>query len=340
MEQSRYYTLPELLVRKTHLRWYTVVGIIAALLLLGLVITALIGKTPIRQLGWDFWRLGLQGPAIIIYILVIYPILNRMGDNAIESIVPWIDMSEEELFKLDSEYRVPSRFWEWLSLSAGVIFILILSQPWRATFETDPIFINVYLYITEIIMFGLLGLLIYYGFHNSRYLARINKNLKLDIFSVDALAPIARWSLSISLAFLGGIIISIIFQTIDNLMHWQIILIYIILVSSTVAMFFIALWSTHITLARVKRHELTFVQNKLAQACRNLVQHARENNSTDGISGSFHYEVAAWALYERKIRETKEWPYNAGIIGQLIVSIMSSFLVYIIKLLSGNLAGL
>ena len=58
------------------------------------------------------------------------------------------------------------------------------------------------------------------------------------------------------------------------------------------------------------------------------------------IISSLHYEVAAWALYERRIRETKEWPYNAGIIGQLIISIVSSGLIYVIKLLSGNLAGL
>lgn len=339
VDRKRYYTLPELLVEYTHLHWYTVISIIAIVLFSGLVVTALIEETPIRQLGWDFWRVGLQGPAIIIYILAIYPILTKMGDNAIESIMPWVDMSKEELDELDSKYRVPNRLGELLSLSAGVIFIIVLSQPWRATYEFNTIFTDIFLYIIEIILFGLLGLLIYYGFHNSRYLTRINKKLKLDIFSVDALAPIARWSLSISLAFMGGIIISIIFQTIDNLRQWQIILIYIILVISTVAIFFISLWSTHVTIAKVKRRELAFVHNKLAQACRKLMQNAGENNRVDVSSNTFHYEVAAWALYERLIRETKEWPYNAGIIGRLVLSIVSPGVVYIIRVFSGSLPG-
>jgi hypothetical protein len=210
----------------------------------------------------------------------------------------------------------------------------MLSQPWRGSFQSTDYF----LFVTEIIMFGLLALLIYYGFHNARYLTLINKNLKLDIFSLDALAPIARWSLSISLAFIGGIIISIVFQTVENLMQWQIIFIYSILVISTIAMFFISLWSTHITIARVKKHELALVQNKFAQACRELTLKA-DSNSEKENNISLHNEVAAWGLYERRIREIKEWPYNAGIIGRLVISIVSPAVVYVIKLFSGSLSG-
>jgi hypothetical protein len=334
--RTRNYTLLELLVNKTHLRWYIAVGISALLLLLGLVITAIAIDTPFNRLGWNFWRTGIQGPAIIIYILAIYPPMTKIGEKAIESILPWVDMNREELDKFDLKYRVPNRLGEWISLCVGVIFILILSQPWEGNFEFNTLF----LFITELIMFGLLGLLIYYGFRNARYITLINKNLKLDLFNLNALAPIARWSLSISLAFIGGIVISIVFQTIDNLIQWQIILIYIILIVSTVVMFFTSLWSTHMTIVNVKRHELNLVEDKLARACRRLAQNAHENNSMDNSNSSLHNEVAAWALYERRIRETKEWPYNAGIIGQLIISIVSSGIIYVIKLFSGNFSGL
>ena len=335
LNRARHYTLPELLVKKTHLHWYVAIGIFALLMLSGLITTAVTAETPINKLGWNFWRVGLQGPAIIIYILIIYPILTRMGDNAIESITPWVDLSREELANLDSKYHKPNRLGEGISLTVGVVFILILSQPWKGTFEFNDIF----LFITEIIMFGLLGLLIYYGFRNARYIAVINKNLNLDLFNIDALAPIARWSLSISLAFIGGIVISIVFQNINNLIQWQTILIYIILVVSTVGMFFISLWSTHMAILNIKRRELSVVEEKLAQSCRVLMQNARENNSLADSSSSLSYDVAAWALYERRIRETKEWPYNAGIIGRLIISIVSPGLIYVVRLLSGNLSG-
>lgn len=335
-DRARHYTLPELLVKKTHLRWYTAIGIFALLLLAGLIITAIAAETPFNKLGWDFWRVGLQGPAIIIYILLIYPILTRMGDNAIESIIPWVNMNTEELDKLDSRYRMPSRVGEFISLTIGILFILILSQPWKGIGDLH----NIYLLIIEIVMFGLLSLLIFYGFRNARYITLINKNLKLDLFDIDVLSPIARWSLSISLAFIGGIVISIVFQNIDNLIQWQVILIYVILVVSTVAMFFIALWSTHMAIVNIKRRELNVVEEKLAQACRKLMQNARENNKPTNSSESLNYEVATWALYERRIRETKEWPFNAGIIGRLVISIVSPALIYIIKLLTGNFFGL
>jgi hypothetical protein len=184
LNRASRYTLPELLIGKTHLSWYTAIGMIALLLLSGLIITALVAQTPFSQLGWKFWRVGLQGPAIIIYILIIYPILTKIGDNAIDSITPWVDLSREEVAKLDAKYRIPSRYGEYLSFSAGVIFILILTQPWRGVFTST----NIFLFITEIIMFGLLGLLIYYGFRNAKYITLINRNLKLDLFDLDALA--------------------------------------------------------------------------------------------------------------------------------------------------------
>lgn len=329
MNKRTNYTLPEVLVSKTHLNWYTATLIFALLLILGLLLTAFAEKTPINELGWNYWRVGLQGPAIIIYILIIYPMLNRMGDNAVASILPLLDIDKKELTELQTRYYSPNRLGEWISLSAGAVFIIVLSQPWKGNFESNTIFS----FITEIIMFGLLSLLIYYGFSNSRYIARINKNLKLDIFNVEALAPIARWSLSVSLAFIGGIMISIVFQTVENLMQWQVIVIYIILVASTVAIFFISLWSTHMAIVNVKRRELAVVDMRLAEACRKLTQQA--TNNIDESDSVLNLEVAAWGLYERRIRETREWPFNAGIIGRLLLSIASPGIVYLIKLLSG-----
>jgi len=269
-KQLQNITLVELIIRKTHLRWYTATGILAVLLLSGLIITAFYEKTPFFELGWDFWRVGLQGPAIIIYILVIFPFMTRIGNDAFESIIPLVDMNEKEMTKLLSKYYQPPRSGEWISLSMGVVIILALSQPWRGNFE----FFNTFLFITEIIMFGLLALLIFYGFHKSRYLTLMNRHLKLDIFNLDTLTPVARWSFSVSLAFIGGIIISIIFQTLENLMQWQIILIYIILILSTLAMFFITMWSTHTTIVKVKQRELELVQNRLSVACRSMISQA------------------------------------------------------------------
>jgi hypothetical protein len=334
LKRIRRLTLPELFVKKTHLHWNIVTTILALFLLIGLFITALTSDTPFNSLGWNFWRVGLQGPVIIIYIMIIYPILTKIGDNAIESIIPSVDMSEDDLFKLEIKYRVPNRLWEGISLSMGFVIILLLSQPWRGTIVKD----NVFLLLTEMIMFSLLSLLIYYGFHNARYMTLINKRIKLDLFNLEVFGPTARWSLNISLAFMGGIIISILFQNIDNLRQWQVILIYSIIIISTVAMFFISLWSTHAAIVKTKKHELILAQDKLNHAYRKMILSVSGNNIEDTINDANYSEVGAWAALEKRIRETKEWPYNAGIIRQLIISIISSSAIYVVKLLLGYLS--
>ena len=329
-------TLPEMLVKKTRLPWSAVTGISAFLLLMILVLTALAEDKPITQLGWDFWRVGLQGPAILIYILSIYPVLNRVGNKAFESILPLLDLDKDEIKQLISRYYSPRRSRELLSLLLGAGFIVLLSQPWIQT-AGDFHFFEGYVYGIEILMFSLLALIIYHALQDTRFLTKINQNLKLDIFDIESLAPIARWSLGISLAFIGGIIISIVFQDTDNLMQWQTIMIYAILVGTTVVVFFMSMWSTHTTIVKAKISELTIVRQKLTAACRKL----RQNTSgcEEQADANLHYEVAAWGLYERQIREVKEWPLNAGTIGRLVLSAVSPGLAYLLKLLSGGFPG-
>ena len=187
-------------------------------------------------------------------------------------------------------------------------------------------------------LFGLLALLIYSGLHDARYVAKLNQNINLDIFDIGVLTPVARWSLAVSFAFIGGIVISIIFQTAENLMQWQIIMIYVILVGATIAIFFISMLSTHNAISRVKKRELAFVTEKLTEASHDLKQKA--SKSADADTRELYYAVAAWGLYERRIREVKEWPLNAGIISRLILSVVSPWVVYLIKVLLGMVIGL
>lgn len=329
----RTYTLPEMLVKKLGFSWSLMMPIVAVILILPLFLIALTDDVSQRLLNWDYWRLCLPAPAIIIYILAIYPYLTKLGNNAVESARPLLNSNDNVGETLISYYSVPSRRGEWVSISVGVVFILLLSQPWRMEFT----WFDIYLEITSLLMFGLLALLIYYGIRNTRFLTKLHRNLKLDIFNIQALVPIARWSLSETFAFIGGIIISIVFQTINNLMRWQTISIYGILIGATVFIFFMSIWSTHRTIVRVKNNELTFVAKKLREASRKLKQQATDE--TREISGNLYYEVAAWGLYEKHIRDVGEWPFNAGIIARLVFSIISPAVIYMIKGLSGMRLG-
>ena len=223
-----------------------------------------------------------------------------------------------------------NRRWEWVSIFLGAVFFIALGQPWN----WDMHWIEIYELLTSIIMFSLLGLLVYSGLSSSLRLAQLNRrHLKIDIFDTGLLVHVAHWSLSISLAFVGGISLSVVFQPLENLREIQSIIIYSILIFVTVLLFFISMWSTHNAMASAKNRELTTIRENLGDARRKLRQQAKEN-ITSGRD-TLYSAVAAWGIYERQVREAPTWPFNAGILGRLIASALVPAIIYIIKIVSG-----
>ena len=326
--------LLEAIVKRLKLPWYVVTILFAIFLLLMLVIATYLDGDFTSPFEWNYWRTGIQEPVLLIYIFTIYLAISKMEANAIKSLQPLLMQDNEPLKQFISGYNIPNRRGELISLAIGGVTIFLLTQPWRGNLH----WLEVHIIVTEIALFSFLALIIYYGFHNARYVSKLNQNINLDIFDIGVLTPVARWSLAVSFAFIGGIVISIIFQTAENLMHWQIIIIYAILVGATIAIFFISMSSTHNAISRVKKSELAFVTEKLTEASRDLKQ--RASKSADENTKELYYAVAAWGLYERRIREVKEWPLNAGIISRLVLSVVSPWVVYLIKVLLGMVISL
>jgi hypothetical protein len=320
-------TLLERFVKNIKLPWSVFTLIVAVFLIIMLAITAFADGLELQQLGWNFWRDSLQGPAILVYILCIYQVLQRVGNNALESILPLLSTEIIEKKQYVSKYYSPRRSREWLAIFLGIVFVFLLSQPWQGG---DFHFFNSYLYFVQILMFSLLALLIYYSLLNTRLITKINQNLKIDVFETEALIPIARWSLGISLAFIGGIVISIVLQDIENLIQWQVIVIYAILVATTVGVFFMSMWSAHSAIIRVKKTELDSIRQKIINSY-NLLKQNNHKNEANNIT--LYNEVAALGLFEKQIREVKEWPYSTSILSRLVLSIVSPIVVYVIKFL-------
>ena len=79
---------------------------------------------------------------------------------------------------------------------------------------------------------------------------------------------------------------------------------------------------------------------KLALARKHLVVISRElEDLTEqgqlGEMGAISYEINSWANYQRLVKEAPTWPFNAGIIRQLLASIIVPATVYLIKILAG-----
>ena len=124
-------------------------------------------------------------------------------------------------------------------------------------------------------------------------------------------------------------VVSVAFQTTDNLMHWQTIVIYAVLISVTILIFFISLWGTHVAMARAKRSELSLARRQLGGALRELKEKTA-CGPEEGID-KLHSAVAAWGTYERSVREAPEWPYNANVLLRLGASALLPAIVYLLK---------
>jgi hypothetical protein len=217
-----------------------------------------------------------------------------------------------------------------MSLFLGAVFYVALSQPWNSVKHWT----DFYTVLSGIIMFGLLGLLIYSGLTGTIRLARLNRqHLNIDIFDTKLLIPVAQWSLSVSLAFVGGITISILFQPFENLQSVYSIIIYSILICVTVILFFISIWSTHDTMAMAKKNELNMVRNNLNNA-RNELKQNTTKGVTEGID-KLYSAIAVWGMYEKQVLEIPAWPFNAGVLGRLIASAIVPAIIYIIKIVFG-----
>jgi hypothetical protein len=181
------------------------------------------------------------------------------------------------------------------------------------------------------ILFGLLSWLIYSSFTGSRYLSRLSRqHLNLDIFDTGVLTPIARSSLGFSLAFIGGISLSLVFQTQEDLLMWNNITVWVILVCFTVLLFFLSMWGTHSTIAKAKRRELDLAQKHLKAASRELKERAADGSLKGMVELSS--TINAWVTYEKRVKEASTWPFNAGIIRSLAMSVLVPAAIYLMKI--------
>ncbi len=245
-----------------------------------------------------------------------------------------LPLDEDDFNRLAVAVATPKRRWEWTSVLIGVGLAVGLGQPWNLPWGPGELWLSVYLAITSPLYNGLLAWLIYDTLAGAVRTNRLSRrDLRLDIFNAEMLTPIARWSLGISLAFVGGISLSLVFGTRENLLRWQSITMYVILVCVTVLIFFISMRSAHNAMAGAKKRELDLAREHLAAASRELKDQA-VRGQVEGMERRYS-AITSWATYQRLVQESPTWPFNAGIIRRLIASIIVPAVVYLMKIFAG-----
>jgi hypothetical protein len=263
------------------------------------------------------WRDGLSGPILIVYILLTWRLLRRFGNQASEAFRPLMAMNHDDFDQLLAEASPYDRRREWLALGIGAAFGLLVAYLSNGP---EHFWAKLYGLLGSILMFGLLGWLIYRSLAYTRLLTELHcQPLDIDIFDPTPLEPVAHFSLVTSLAFIGGITLSVLLNPDpQDLLSIHGILIYGILIPVPVLVFFLIMMSTHNVMAEAKEGELKLVRRNLSAAYKEWKERNAEGKLQD--MEALSYAITAGLAYEKRIEEAPEWPYTTGTLRNLIVS--------------------
>ncbi len=269
-------------------------------------------------LSQGYWRLLLLPPAVITYILVVWPIMARMEAGVIEAFRSLVLMDDDSFDRLVNEASRINPIGEVIAFGVGAAFGLCDGRTWLP--DDNVFWLKLYLPLSASLMFGLLGWTIYAAVAGTRLTAELHRQpLRVDIFDIKPFEPIGRQSLIAALVFVGGTALSMVFGLRQgSIFAWQDWLIYALLALVAVLVFFLNMRDTHRVLAAEKKRELEAVQRNILLACRTLMKRIAANENT----GTLAAEINVLIVYEERLRATRTWPYDTAMLRTLFFSII------------------
>jgi len=280
-------------------------------------------------LGTAVWSLGMS-PTMIVYILLVHPPMRRRWQQAMESLHALAPTAGGAVPEAPVSHRG-----EWLAMLVGAVFGLVVAQDVPGAEG----WLRAYSIATSVLVFALLAGVIYGGLARTRHLAaRSRAGLELDVFDAHLLTPFARWGQSLSLAFVGGISLSLLFQSYRSLHSVEGLVIYGSLIIVALTLFFMSVWTIHVALAKAQKKELDRVRRDLAAARELMHRHA--SSDVARTREDFYLPVVVCGIYEKQVSDAPTWPFNPTIVRQLLASVVAPLCVYGFKLALGLGGGL
>ncbi|MEQ1805637.1 MAG: hypothetical protein ABL900_09690 [Burkholderiaceae bacterium] len=307
--------------------WLTLVLALVLTLLLALALFAedAIGSRP----GAALWMLGLN-PTMTVYILIVHPLMHRRWQHAMRSLQELAPSADGAGAQKPASHRR-----EWVAMLLGSVFGLVVARPLPGAEG----WLRLYSEATSALMFALLASVIYGGLVRTRQLAaHSGRGLELDVFDGHLLTPFARWGQSLSLAFVGGISLSLLFQSYQSLRSIGGVIIYGSMTIVSLTLFFMSVWAIHVALAKAQKRELDRVRRDLVVARAAL--HRSWAGDPAGAVHDAYLPVVVCGIYEKQVLDTSTWPFNPTIVRQLFASAAAPLCVYVLKLAFGIGAGL
>jgi hypothetical protein len=276
-----------------------------------------------------YWRALFVAPVIVVYILILEQVFKRMEANVIQGLKKVVRLSETDFRELVISTMAVNARSEWLAFLLGVSFGLI------AVFQESVLegfsWISLYLGLANCLMYGLIGWVIYSSITGARLLTSLYRQpLDIDIFDLRPFEPIGRQSLAISLAFIGGITLSLLFSDIGSgILTLQFWIVYAVMIIMAVVVFFLNMIPTHRVLAGVKDADMDLVEQNLRAAYQKMMV------LKPGEAGSqaAAQELNAWKTCQDLLEDAKTWPYTIETLRNLMFTGLIPGAAAIIRLL-------
>jgi hypothetical protein len=330
-------TLVEEFVERTRSSWLQVAGVVGLALILLLVLVAFLAGVLDAPFDADFWRAGLLFPAIIVYILLTLPILQRLRNRAIVSFRPLALIEDEDFQQLLARAPIFNRRLELLAMGVGIVGGLLLWRPWEyaglsriwPSMGARPGWLVVYMLIVGGLWGGLQGWIVYSSLSGMRLFTGLQHHpLDINIFELRPLEPIGRWSLGLAVIFVGGSALSLLFVP-QMTLSVEVVVLYGIMILTPVLVFFLNMLSTRQTIVAAKRRKLDVVRDHLVAASLALDERLGKGQADDveALLDSF----GAWVTYEERVKAVPEWPYTSEIRRNLALSTLLPLAVWLVR---------
>jgi len=277
--------------------------------------------------GVGVWWRNLQFPALSIYILIIGHFLNRHEIEVVNSFRPYVAIDDAAMDRLLARVS-GSRRGDLIVLGVGIALGIIMNPTWNL--ESEGFWTQVFVRGTILLLYMLVTLSVYRIGESSRLFRALYKEpLKLDIFDLSPLRPVAQHSLAIASTFMGAITLSVLFNPYAEwLLSFPALLIYGISALIAVVLFFSNLLDAHHVMLRIKMNELKVVRDHLS-----MNYYALKDRTPAGQlpgAGSLEGPTTLWLAYEKRIKEAPEWPFTGGTLRDLAASIILPVVVGVV----------
>ena len=296
--------------------WATLVISLGLLSLPLLAISLEHAWEPAIQSG--FWRPLFIPPVVIIYILLVSPPMDRSQAGVLRAMRPLVLVDDAAFDQLIQENTRTDSRTEWIAFAIGALL-----GAWSALSsfgQFNASVVSIYFLLSMVVLFGILAVIIQGSFADTRLNAALHHQpLLIDIFDTRPFEAVGRQSLLISLVFIGGITLSLIFGlSPESIIAWQVWLFYVPILLVPILLFFANMRDTHRVLAEEKKRILDVAQEVIRSLQRQMSAAIAGAEALSPLAA----EYSAMLAYEARLKGIQTWPYDAPMLRTLFVAVL------------------